>query len=48
MLTLPSYVLITPARNEAESIELTIQSVVTQNCPANQMDYRERWLDRRH
>jgi biofilm PGA synthesis N-glycosyltransferase PgaC len=30
MLTLPSYVLITPARNEAESIELTIQSVVTQ------------------
>ena len=30
MLTLPSYVLITPARNEAEAIELTIQSVVTQ------------------
>jgi poly-beta-1,6-N-acetyl-D-glucosamine synthase len=31
MLTLPSYVLITPARNEAESIELTIQSVVKQS-----------------
>ena len=30
MLTLPSYVLITPARNEAESIELTIKSVVLQ------------------
>jgi biofilm PGA synthesis N-glycosyltransferase PgaC len=30
MLTLPSYVLITPARNEAECIELTIQSVVAQ------------------
>jgi poly-beta-1,6-N-acetyl-D-glucosamine synthase len=31
MLILPSYVLITPARNEAESIELTIKSVVTQS-----------------
>ena len=31
MLTLPSYVLVTPARNEAESIELTIQSVVKQS-----------------
>jgi glycosyltransferase involved in cell wall biosynthesis len=30
MSTLPSYVLITPARNEAELIELTIKSVVTQ------------------
>lgn len=30
MLTLPKYVLITPARNEAESIELTISSVVAQ------------------
>src|SRR5208282_2257989 len=30
MLTLPSYVLITPARNEAEFIELTIKSVVAQ------------------
>ncbi len=30
MLTLPTYVLITPARNEAEFIELTIQSVVAQ------------------
>jgi glycosyltransferase involved in cell wall biosynthesis len=30
MLMLPSYVLITPARNEAESIELTIKSVVMQ------------------
>lgn len=30
MLTLPRYVLITPARNEAESIELTINSVVAQ------------------
>ena len=30
MLTLPSYVLITPARNEAQSIELTIHSVVMQ------------------
>ena len=30
MLTLPAYVLITPARNEAEFIELTIRSVVAQ------------------
>jgi glycosyltransferase involved in cell wall biosynthesis len=30
MLTLPTFVLITPARNEAEFIELTIQSVVAQ------------------
>lgn len=30
MLTLPAYVLVTPARNEARSIELTIQSVVAQ------------------
>src|SRR5208282_5013460 len=30
MLTLPTYVLITPARNEAEFIELTIRSVVAQ------------------
>ena len=30
MLTLPSYVLITPARNEAQFIELTIKSVVAQ------------------
>lgn len=30
MLTLPSYVLITPARNEGKSIELTLQSVVAQ------------------
>ena len=30
MLTLPSYVLITPARNEAQFIELTIKSVVSQ------------------
>lgn len=30
MLTLPSYVLITPARNEANFIELTIKSVVAQ------------------
>src|SRR5208282_3029060 len=30
MVTLPTYVLITPARNEAEFIELTIQSVVAQ------------------
>jgi len=30
MLKLPTYVLITPARNEAESIELTIKSVVSQ------------------
>lgn len=31
MLTLPSYVLITPARNEAEFIELTLKSVVGQS-----------------
>ena len=31
MLTLPRYVLVTPARNEADSIELTIQSVVKQS-----------------
>jgi glycosyltransferase involved in cell wall biosynthesis len=30
MLTLPNYILITPARNEAQFIELTIKSVVTQ------------------
>src|SRR5262249_48265080 len=30
MSTLPSYVLITPARNEAEFIELTLKSVVAQ------------------
>lgn len=30
MLTLPKYVLITPARNEAQFIELTIKSVVAQ------------------
>jgi poly-beta-1,6-N-acetyl-D-glucosamine synthase len=30
MLTLPTYVLITPARNEAEYIELTLKSVVAQ------------------
>lgn len=30
MLTLPTYVLITPARNEAQYIELTIKSVVSQ------------------
>jgi glycosyltransferase involved in cell wall biosynthesis len=29
-MTLPTYVLITPARNEAQFIELTIQSVVAQ------------------
>ncbi len=33
MPTLPSYVLITPARNEAKYIELTIQSVVAQTVP---------------
>src|SRR5882672_5997533 len=30
MLALPTYVLITPARNEAEFIELTLKSVVAQ------------------
>ena len=30
MLNLPSYVLITPARNEAQFIELTIRSMVAQ------------------
>jgi cellulose synthase/poly-beta-1,6-N-acetylglucosamine synthase-like glycosyltransferase len=30
MLSLPPYVLITPARNEAKSIELTLRSVVSQ------------------
>ena len=48
MLTLPTYVLITPARNEAEFIELTIKSVVAADRPPDQMDYCERWLDRRH
>lgn len=33
MPKLPSYVLITPARNEAESIELTIKSLVAQSVP---------------
>ncbi len=32
MSTLPTYVLITPARNEAEFIELTLKSVVSQTC----------------
>jgi len=31
MPTLPSYVIVTPARNEAEFIELTLQSVVSQS-----------------
>ena len=30
MPSLPSYVLITPARNEAQFIELTIKSVIAQ------------------
>ena len=30
MLTLPKYVLITPARNEAKFIELTLKSMVAQ------------------
>ena len=30
MLSLPTYVLITPARNEANFIELTIRSVISQ------------------
>ena len=30
MLTIPTYVVITPARNEARSIEMTIQSMVAQ------------------
>ena len=33
MLALPTYVLITPARNEAEFIELTLKSVVAQTVP---------------
>ena len=33
MSTLPSYVLITPARNEAKFIELTLKSVVAQTVP---------------
>ena len=33
MMKLPDYVLITPARNEAQFIELTIQSVVEQTVP---------------
>jgi poly-beta-1,6-N-acetyl-D-glucosamine synthase len=33
MLKLPAYVLVTPARNEAQSIELTIRSVVAQTAP---------------
>ena len=33
MPELPSYVLITPARNEAQFIELTLKSVVSQTMP---------------
>jgi len=33
MLTLPRYVLITPARNEAKFIELTLKSMITQTIP---------------
>jgi poly-beta-1,6-N-acetyl-D-glucosamine synthase len=33
MLKLPSYVLITPARNEAQFIEMTIQSMIAQTVP---------------
>ena len=33
MMKLPSYVLITPARNEAAFIERTLQSVVAQTVP---------------
>jgi poly-beta-1,6-N-acetyl-D-glucosamine synthase len=32
-MTLPAYVLVTPARNEAEFIELTLRSVVSQTVP---------------
>ncbi len=38
MLDLPSYVLITPARNEAQFIDLTLQSVVSQTARP------ERWV----
>lgn len=31
MMTLPSYVLVTPARNEAQFIELTHNPLVAQN-----------------
>jgi len=30
MLTLPTYVIVTPARNEAQFVELTIKSVIAQ------------------
>jgi len=33
MLKLPTYVLITPARNEAQFIETTIKSMVAQTVP---------------
>jgi glycosyltransferase involved in cell wall biosynthesis len=33
MLKLPTYVLVTPARNEAQYIELTIQSMIAQTLP---------------
>ena len=33
MTALPTYVLITPARNEAQFIELTLKSVVAQTVP---------------
>lgn len=33
MSAIPTYVVITPARNEAEFIELTIQSLVAQSVP---------------
>src|SRR5712675_1435141 len=33
MTTLPTYVLITPARNEAQFMKLTIESVVAQTLP---------------
>ena len=46
--TLPRYVLVTPARNEATFIELTIKSVIAQTVLPVQMDHRQRRLDRRH
>jgi len=47
MLNLPSYVLITPARNEAKYIEMTIKSVVAQTV-RRLSGYCERRLNRRH
>ena len=48
MLKLPSYVLVTPARNEEQFIESTIQSVVAQTDASAEVGHCQRRLNGRH